>query len=543
MRGKTQLRPLATNVAKKNKMGIREAENFVRLMFEVIHDGLQEDKFVKVKGLGGFKLTTVKDRESVDVNTGERIVIEGRDRVSFTPDSVMRNLVNKPFAQFDTVILNEGVDFTEIDKKFEEQAEREEVELEEPVELLDFDDAERINPADEHSGKEKESLTEEEDSSLEETPEIEQSVEETFLEENTSVPEGKQEASSEEEKPLPQVEVPVEEQPAEISLVKEETLKEEMKEETPVAEEPSREGDSLVVDEVQAEPFVIAEALATEEIPVVPEAQVETETQTAKDSSKDSEQSALKDEAKQETVSIPLVDVPIQQAETFRETEEDTSSVMEEEMKESRSVLKYIALIGSAFSFVLVICLGVLAYQYHKVVMQRNKLLMAVSLYENGKEVKPAQPQADNDVAREAKLDSARMRDAASAVVKAEQATRQEAQRKEENTPQSASANKEQKAVAASAKSAKETVTPKKVAVKAVSSSRYDSDPRVRTGAYRIVGVAQTVKVKKGQTLSSISKAYLGPGMECYVEALNGVKEVKEGQSLKIPKLEWKKKK
>lgn len=526
-------------------MGIREAENFVRLMFEVIHDGLQEDKFVKVKGLGGFKLTTVKDRESVDVNTGERIVIEGRDRVSFTPDSVMRDLVNKPFAQFDTVILNEGVDFTEIDKKFEEQAEREEVELEEPVELIDFDDAERINPADEHSGKEKESLTEEEDSSLEETPEIEQSVEETFLEENTSVPEGKQEASSEEEKPLPQVEVPVEEQPAEISLVKEETLKEEMKEETPVAEEPSREGDSLVVDEVQAEPFVIAEALATEEIPVVPEAQVETETetQTAKDSSKDSEQSALKDEAKQETVSIPLVDVPIQQAEAPRETEEDTSSVMEEEMKESRSVLKYIALIGSALSFVLVICLGVLAYQYHKVVMQRNKLLMAVSLYENGKEVKPAQPQADNDVAREAKLDSARMRDAASAVVKAEQATRQEAQRKEENTPQSASVNKEQKAVAASAKSAKETVTPKKVAVKAVSSSRYDSDPRVRTGAYRIVGVAQTVKVKKGQTLSSISKAYLGPGMECYVEALNGVKEVKEGQSLKIPKLGWKKKK
>ena len=543
MRGKTQLRPLATNVAKKNKMGIREAENFVRLMFEVIHDGLQEDKFVKVKGLGGFKLTTVKDRESVDVNTGERIVIEGRDRVSFTPDSVMRDLVNKPFAQFDTVILNEGVDFTEIDKKFEEQAEREEVELEEPVELIDFDDAERINPADEHSGKEKESLSEEEDSSLEETPEIEQSVEETFLEENTSAPEEKQEASSEEEKPLPQVEAPVEEQPAEISLVKEETLKEEMKEETPVAEEPSGEGDSLVVDEVQAEPFVIAEALATEEIPVVPEAQVETETQTAKDSSKDSEQSALKDEAKQETVSIPLVDVPIQQAETFRETEEDTSSVMEEEMKESRSVLKYIALIGSAFSFVLVICLGVLAYQYHKVVMQRNKLLMAVSLYENGKEVKPAQPQADNDVAREAKLDSARMRDAASAVVKAEQATRQEAQRKEENTPQSASVNKEQKAVAASAKSAKETVTPKKVAVKAVSSSRYDSDPRVRTGAYRIVGVAQTVKVKKGQTLSSISKAYLGPGMECYVEALNGVKEVKEGQSLKIPKLEWKKKK
>lgn len=149
MRGKTQLRPLATNVAKKNKMGIREAENFVRLMFEVIHDGLQEDKFVKVKGLGGFKLTTVKDRESVDVNTGERIVIEGRDRVSFTPDSVMRDLVNKPFAQFDTVILNEGVDFTEIDKKFEEQAEREEVELEEPVELIDFDDAEREISVDE----------------------------------------------------------------------------------------------------------------------------------------------------------------------------------------------------------------------------------------------------------------------------------------------------------------------------------------------------------------------------------------------------------
>lgn len=537
MRGKSQLRPLATNVAQKNKMGIREAENFVRLMFEVIQDGLQEDKFVKVKGLGGFKLTTVKDRESVDVNTGERIVIEGRDRVSFTPDSVMRDLVNKPFAQFDTVLLNEGVDFTEIDEKFEEQAEREEAELEAPVELIDFDDAEREISVDEP-------LSAEEAPASDEAPVDVPPVEEIPLEGNLAMVEEQPEISSESLEPSSQ-EVSTENQSMETPPATEETLTTETEVEAPAVEKTPAVEESLVVDEVQAEPFVIAEALATEEIPVVPEAHVEAETepQTAKGSSKHLEQSALKDEAKQETVSIPLVDVPIQQAEAFRETEEDTSSVMEEEMKESRSVLKYIALIGSAFSFVLVICLGVLAYQYHKVVMQRNKLLMTVSLYENGKKVEPAQSQADNNVVREAKLDSARMQDAASAVVKAEQATRQEAQRKEENSPQSAGANKEQKTMAASTKSAKETVTPKKAAVKAVSSSQYDSDPRVRTGAYRIVGVAQTVKVKKGQTLSSISKAYLGPGMECYVEALNGVKEVKEGQSLKIPKLERKKKK
>lgn len=537
MRSKTQLRPLAINVAQKNKMSIRDAENFVRLMFEVIHDGLQEDKFVKVKGLGGFKLTTVKDRESVDVNTGERIVIEGRDRVSFTPDSVMRDLVNKPFAQFDTVILNEGVDFSEIDKKFERQAQQEETEPEEPVELIDFDETDGELSADEP-------LPAEGVPALGEAPVDAQPVGETPLEDEPAVVEGKRETSSEPEESSSR-EAATDNQPVETSPEKEEASVAETEAEAVAVKETPFADEALAVDEVQVEPLAGADSMAAEEAPAAAAAQngTEAEAQPAAKSSQESERSALKEEAKQETMAIPLVDVPIQRAEGAGEIEEAAPSAMEEEVRESRSVLKYIALIASALSFVLVLCLGVLAYQYHEVAMQRNRLLMTVSMYESGKAVKPAQPRTDEGVAQEARQDSARMRDAASAVVKAEQAVRQEEQRKGENTPQSTSQDKEQETKAASAKSAKDNATPKKSDEKAVSSSRYDSDPRVRTGAYRIVGVAQTVKVKKGQTLSSISKTYLGPGMECYVEALNGVKEVKEGQSLKIPKLERKKKK
>ena len=103
-----------------SKMGLEvaAAETFISVMFKVVNEGLREDKLVKIKGLGTFKLTKVSARESVDVNTGERIVIEGRDKISFTPDNYMRDLVNSPFAQFETVVLNDGVDFSAIDEQY-----------------------------------------------------------------------------------------------------------------------------------------------------------------------------------------------------------------------------------------------------------------------------------------------------------------------------------------------------------------------------------------------------------------------------------------
>ena len=97
----------------KNGLGDKESRRFVKAIFDVIQECLDEEKVVKVKGLGTFKIIEVDDRESINVNTGERVLIEGHSKLTFTPDSVMKEIVNKPFSQFETVILNDGVDFPE----------------------------------------------------------------------------------------------------------------------------------------------------------------------------------------------------------------------------------------------------------------------------------------------------------------------------------------------------------------------------------------------------------------------------------------------
>ena len=106
---------IAALVARKQKVGKKEAADIVTTFFRIITEGLHEDRLVKVRGLGTFKVTAVKPRESVNINTGERVVIEGHDKISFVPDTVMKDFVNKPFAQFTTVPVNEGVSFDSID--------------------------------------------------------------------------------------------------------------------------------------------------------------------------------------------------------------------------------------------------------------------------------------------------------------------------------------------------------------------------------------------------------------------------------------------
>ena len=130
---KNSLNVLADKLAEKSGLSQIESELFIRKMFDVCHQGLAADKMVKMRWLGTFKVTSVKDRESVDVNTGERIIIEGRDKISFTPDNILKEIVNKPFAQFETVVVNEGVDFDSIDKKYEDSLEDEEQEREQDV--------------------------------------------------------------------------------------------------------------------------------------------------------------------------------------------------------------------------------------------------------------------------------------------------------------------------------------------------------------------------------------------------------------------------
>jgi nucleoid DNA-binding protein len=120
MMGKVSLQDLASVLVDRWHLGKKEASMFVNEMFFVIQKSLNEDKIVKVKGLGTFKIIDVDDRESVDVNTGDRVLIEGHGKITFTPDALMKELVNKPFSQFETVVLKDGIDFDEAYKQTDE---------------------------------------------------------------------------------------------------------------------------------------------------------------------------------------------------------------------------------------------------------------------------------------------------------------------------------------------------------------------------------------------------------------------------------------
>ena len=114
--GKYSITQLATILVKKNGISNDEALKFVTAIFDIVKEGLETDKLVKIKGFGTFKIIDVDPRESVNVNTGERVLINGHQKITFTPDSVMKEMVNRPFAQFETVVLNDGVNFSDIDK-------------------------------------------------------------------------------------------------------------------------------------------------------------------------------------------------------------------------------------------------------------------------------------------------------------------------------------------------------------------------------------------------------------------------------------------
>ena len=126
--GKIAIQDVASKLIVQNGLSKKEATRFANKMFDLIREALEEEKTVKVKGLGTFKIIDVDSRESVNVNTGERVLIEGHNKITFTPDALMKELVNKPFSQFETIVLNDGVDFKD---PSEEELEQETLEAEE----------------------------------------------------------------------------------------------------------------------------------------------------------------------------------------------------------------------------------------------------------------------------------------------------------------------------------------------------------------------------------------------------------------------------
>ena len=473
---KFSLNTLGKLLADKSGLSQVEAELFIRKMFDVCNQGLDADKQVKIKWLGTFKVQATKDRESINVNTGERFTIEGRDKLTFTPDNILKEIVNKPFAQFETVVVNDGVDFDEIDEKFgEEQTE------DAPSEVIDFlDEEEAATP----------------------NPDV-----------VVTEPEKEKEKEKEDEDELSK-QIALEQ--AKLEKLKQAKLEQERIQKEKLEKE-KQEQERLEQERLEQEKLE-QERLKQEKL----------------------EQERLKQE-KLEQERLELA----KQQQALKATVEPavpaTNETEEEDEKTSNShhivIPRYLVVAVCLIVVALIGGMGWFAFNYGQMTAQRDHLAMQLSQYHQA----PAKKAPANAVAaplsQEQKLrqkaieDSIRMAKTAEAVKLAEQSD--EASDKAENAKQN-----EAKAKAKAAAKEEE-----KVASKTESSAHYDKDVRVRTGAYRIVGVAQTVTVGAGQTLEQISNRYLGSGMECYVEALNGTGTVKAGQKIKIPKLELKKKK
>lgn len=555
---KISLSDLAQRLAEKSGISLQDAELFIRKMFDVANEGLQSDKLVKMKWLGTFKVMAVKDRESVDVNTGERILIEGRDKISFTPDNILKEIVNKPFAQFETVVVNDGVDFDEIDRKFE--------------------NAEEDGPVS--------------DSTLECVSDSENSSVESFVEQDSSATSGVIDFLDEENAaPVSDEMIVIGERLSQENVAEPEEKKPEGLE--PAATEPAA-----------TEPAVFKPAVSE---PVESEsATSELETKESEVPAQNEVESVVSDEEKESTLTeetpiaekvpsgednsiteTPIVEKVPSDKENFTETpiEEEASSDEEtpssDEVTDKRHVVlpRYLVIAASVVFLAMIGGFGWFAFNYGKMAAQRDHLALQLDNYQQIAAEKKAPTKSastqEEILRKKAIEDSIRMAQASEAVKKAENAEQNmgaaaDNQSIDAKSPE-AKKNLEAKklADAKNLADAKRQVDAKKLAETkkqqetkklaeakkkekarkqaekhaAQASSKYDQDARVRTGAYRIIGVSEVVTAREGQTIKSLSQKYLGPGMECYVEALNGNSLLKPGQKVKIPKLELKKKK
>lgn len=467
------VKDIAKILASRHKLKGADAERFLQQMVEVINAGLLSDRVVKIKGFGTFKLQAVKDRASVNVNTGERVVIEGHDKVTFTPDSVMKEIINKPFAQFETVVidddsplLQEGFPTVDDDEEHDED-------------VISADEGEKTFVVEEQSAavEEQPAVVEEQPAAVEEQPAV--------VEEQPAVAEEKPEVVEEK--------VPVDqEQPS-----------------TPVLPIMNPSGGTPVLKTENL--TVLAENVTVVKEKAEEKDQGESAPPNTESIQEKSEPESI--EPKNATPDKVEPDKIASETENNTKTDDDTTT---EEMEDNR--FKYSGLLTNIAIAIIFFALGYWAgctNVFSDIMPQRGQS------HEDNVTVTHPKVMTDSDPAAPAATKDA-------AKVPTKEAAKTTTQKTEAPAAEKATANKPA-----------QTAQPQKQEEKPL--TQYNSDNRVKTGAYYIVGTETEVTVKEGQTLRSISKAYLGPGMECYVEAYNGVKEVKPGQKVKIPKLKMKK--
>ena len=405
----------ARELSEKYGLSLGDASDFVSAMFDVVKEELDgADSSVKIKGFGTFKVSAVGARASVDVNTGERIIIDGRNKISFTPEVLLRDRVNRPFVQFETVVLNDGVDFSEIDEESEEE--------------LD-------------------SVSETEPQGVQ----LSQTV-------PTSQP-----TDQSTDQPAPA------EQPQGVQL-------------SPTAPT-SQSTDHYSSSETASK------AVNTEEHRDMARRLMTPKTETIEEGSENSDDKT--------TATAP---------------EADDEGIVIGGCRQRSPRIMYVLTIAS---FIILVSLGIGMYFLYQRIEEKNHVIdrLESRLY--------------------AQQEAAERADAQPAVAVKDTIVSNDSLR---------AAEKAKKDSIAASKSAVEAKASQSSAAPstATTPSDYNYDTRVRTGAYIIVGVAKTVTVQPGQTLASISKAYLGEGMECYVEVLNNRHSVKAGEKLKIPQLKLK---
>ena len=436
--GKYTIQQLAEILVKKNGLNEKEAQDFVVAIFEIVKEGLEQDKLVKIKGFGTFKIIDIDPRASINVNTGERVLIEGHQKITFTPDAVMKEMVNRPFSQFETVILNDGVDLSEIDRTYNFEPDN--------------------NTGVEESETEQDNTQETQDTQDTQDTQAEVSTEKTTI----------------------------------------------VEEPEPTIVETTEEPETTIVETTEEPEPTIVETTEEPEPPTVTSEEVPAREAVA--------------------------DGPCDQEEDD-DDDDDTASpdVFDDDSETSGSYWKWVVA-----AVVCLILMAAAAYGGYMFGLEEGKH------QEKKSQIADYAAQLDKQTAELRKQRLANQEQAladTSATAKKVADTSATAQKVADTSP----TKKEVSATSPATQSATSTPSAEE------DYSRYNtSDVRIRTGAYIIIGIDKTVTAQEGQTIGKIAQSQLGPGMSCYVEAVNGMKEntvLKKGTRIKIPKLRHKKKK
>ena len=514
----------ARELSEKYGLSLGDASDFVSAMFDVVKEELDgADSSVKIKGFGTFKVSAVGARASVDVNTGERIIIDGRNKISFTPEVLLRDRVNRPFVQFETVVLNDGVDFSEIDEESEEELDS--VTETEPHGVQLSPTAPTSQSTDQPTLSEQSQGVQ-----LSPTAPTSQPTDQPTLSEQTQGVQLSPTAPTSQPTDQSTDQPTLSEQPQGVQLFPTAPTSQPTDQSTDQpapAEQPQGVQLSPTAPTSQStdQPTLSEQSQGVQLSPTAPTGQ--PTDQSANPQSPSATASKAVNTEEHRDMARRLMTPKTETIEEDSEESDDKTTVTAPEADDEGIVIggcrqrsPRIMYVLTIASFLILVSLGIGMYFLYQRIEEKNHVIdrLESRLYaqQEAAERADAQPAVavkdtivPNDSLRAAELHAA-----------------------EKAKKDSIAASKS----AAEAKASQSSVAPST----ATTPSDYNYDTRVRTGAYIIVGVAKTVTVQPGQTLASISKAYLGEGMECYVEVLNNRHSVKAGEKLKIPQLKLK---